>query len=181
MLSRPMRGGVVLSRRAPLFSDFSIFPRLVFAWCSLRRVRMALFVSPIYVLLQLLQGILYTIPALLRNESRSLTLVSCWWSVEMVVNTVLMLYLLQTLLRSLLTPDTYGRQIVYVGFSSGCLPLLVFAAAPMIWSGYPFIFRTSVRCFSSLLMFSPTATVLARWNPIEQIDYVVIIDFAFIN
>ena len=82
----------------------------------------------------------------------------------MVVNTVLMSCLLQIFLRFSLTPDTYGIQIVYLGVSSSSLSLLGFAADLMIWSGYPLVFRTSARCFSSLPIFSPTATVLARWK-----------------
>ena len=94
------------------------FPRLVLAWCSLRRVPNDFLVSLIYNFSQLLHGSLYTTPVLLRKGSSSLTLVSCCQSVEMVENTVLISYLLHTLLRSSLTPDMYGKWIVYLGSSS---------------------------------------------------------------
>ena len=70
-----------------------------------------------------LHGILYTTSALLSNGSTSFTLVSCCQSVDMVVNTVV-IYLLQILLRSSLSPDTYGTRMVYLGDSFGSPSLL---------------------------------------------------------
>ena len=62
-----------------------------------------------YCFLQL-QGTVYTTPVLFIRESTSFTVLSCLLSVDVVVNTVLMSYLLHTLLKSSLIPDTYGRQ-----------------------------------------------------------------------
>ena len=70
--------------------------------------------SPMYAFSQSPHGILYTTPALLRSGSTSFILVSCRQNVEMVVKTVLMSYVLQILLGSLLIPDTYGRHIYCV-------------------------------------------------------------------
>ena len=76
-----------------------------------------------YFLTQL-HGTLYTTPALLSNGSTPFTLASCCRSVDVVVNTVLISYLLQILLRSSLSPDTYGTQMVYLGDSFGSPSLL---------------------------------------------------------
>jgi len=84
----------------------------------------------------------------------------------MVVNTVLISYLLQTLLRSSLTcsPDTYDTWMVYLGDSFGSPSLLGLTADLMMCSGYPFALRISAKCFFSLSICSVDAIVLARWN-----------------
>ena len=67
----------------------------------------------------------------------------------MVINTVLISYLLQILLRSSLSPDTYGTRMVYLGGSFGSPSLLGLTADLMMCSGYPFVPRTSAKCFPS--------------------------------
>ena len=80
-------------------------------------------------------GILYTMLDVLRVGSVSFTLVSCCHSVLVVVNTVRMSNVLQTLLKSSPTPATYGRQMVYLGCSSCVVPFLGLAAAWMMCPG----------------------------------------------
>ena len=84
----------------------------------------------------------------------------------MVVNTVLISYLLQILLRSSLSPDTYGTRMVYLGdsFDSPSLLHVGLTADLIMCSGYPFVPRTSAKCFFSLSISSADAIVLARWN-----------------
>ena len=48
------------------------------------------------------------------NRMNILTLMSCLWFAEIVVNLLLMSNLLHTFLRSSLYPDIYGRQTVYL-------------------------------------------------------------------
>ena len=91
-------------------------------------------------------------------------LVSCRRSVDMVVNTILISYLLQILLRSSLSPDPYGIRMVYLGdsFDSPSLLHVGLTADLIMCSGYPFAPRTSAKCFFSLSISSADAIVLAR-------------------
>ena len=80
----------------------------------------------------------------------------------MVINTVLISYLLQILLRSTsLSPDTYGTRMVYLGDSFGSPSLLGLTADLIMCSGYPFAPRTSAKCFFSVSICSADAIVLA--------------------
>jgi len=130
------RGWCCSAQACSAIADFSTSPRLVAAWCSFKRVPKAIFVSPMYFFPQL-HGTLYTTPALLSNGSTSFTLVSCRRSVDMVVNTVLISYLLQILLRSSLSPDTYGTHGWYTWGTP--LPLLLFRSH----CGFNYVFRIS--------------------------------------
>ena len=70
----------------------------------------------------------------------------------MVVNTVLISYLLQILLRSSLSPDTYGTRMVYLRDSFGSLSLLGLTAELIMCLGYPFAPRTSANYFLLKIM-----------------------------
>ena len=85
-MSCPMREQWSSFQACSAKADFSTSLHLVLAWCFLRQVPSILLVSPMYTFSQLLHRVLCTTPALLGNGSTSLTFVSCFWSVEVVVN-----------------------------------------------------------------------------------------------